>query len=519
MSKRVRTFLTIGAAVICLSGILSPYSRFVSSRFPEFKLLLAFILVVCVYFGIRAINSKRTSGITDRRDTQPSGEEDVGELHQTAYFDMETGLPNRDLAINRLAHELTRAKRERTKVAIILIDTNPSTEVNDSDGLENNDQILKAVAFRLTRCLRESDIVARMNGNRFTVILPDINNEIDVEASVRRIMNGFAEPFMIGSRELNLTASIGISLFPGDGTFPKQLLRNAEEGALRAREEGSGSYQFFSRETGANIDHRRKIQASLCNAIDRGEMLVYYQPQIELFRRTVAGVEALVRWQHPEYGLIGPEKFIPVAEEMGVIGKIDEWVLRTACTQLKTWLDAGFPPMHVSLNVSSHNFLQPDFLEMIASVLTDTRLSPDQLALEITELTAMRNIEQTCEILETLNNLGVRISIDNFGTGYSSLYFLKRFPVQTLKIDSGFVQDITFNSDSAIIVKAIISMARSMKRKVVAVGVETPEQLDFLRSQHCDAVQGDIFGAPLPAEEFQLLLEQQVWDNSILSIH
>lgn len=368
--------------------------------------------------------------------------------------------------------------------------------------------MLKGVAQRLRSCLREGDTVARLGGDEFMVVLPAIAHAEDAARVGQRILDALSVPFNFEGHELHIGVSIGIALYPNDGKSAEALLKNADIAMYRAKEQGRNNYQFYTPALNDMAFERLTLENSLRRALERREFVVHYQPQVSLNTGQIVGMEALVRWRHPELGLVAPMKFIPVAEETGLIVPIGEWVLQMACAQNKAWQEAGFPPLRVTVNLSARFFRRKDLMETVARILKETGLDPDYLELELTEGTTMENAEATIRTLHELKEMGVHLSIDDFGTGYSSLSYLKRFPLATLKIDRLFVQDITTSSDGAVITLAIIAMAHSLGLKVIAEGVETEEQLAFLRAHRCDEMQGYLFSRPIPAEAFTQLLRE-----------
>jgi len=380
--------------------------------------------------------------------------------------------------------------------------------INDTLGHPMGDRLLKGVAQRLRSCLREGDTVARLGGDEFMVVLPAIAHAEDAARVGQRILDALSVPFNFEGHELHIGVSIGIALYPNDGKSAEALLKNADIAMYRAKEQGRNNYQFYTPALNDMAFERLTLENSLRRALERREFVVHYQPQVSLNTGQIVGMEALVRWRHPELGLVAPMKFIPVAEETGLIVPIGEWVLQMACAQNKAWQEAGFPPLRVTVNLSARFFRRKDLMETVARILKETGLDPDYLELELTEGTTMENAEATIRTLHELKEMGVHLSIDDFGTGYSSLSYLKRFPLATLKIDRLFVQDITTSSDGAVITLAIIAMAHSLGLKVIAEGVETEEQLAFLRAHRCDEMQGYLFSRPIPAEAFTQLLRE-----------
>jgi EAL domain-containing protein (putative c-di-GMP-specific phosphodiesterase class I) len=342
---------------------------------------------------------------------------------------------------------------------------------------------------------------ARLGGDEFTVLLSDIHNVEDSLKVADRINQAISKPFALGNQEVFVTVSTGIAIYPNDGDNCDALLKNADSAMYYAKEQGKNNYQFYMQSMNERAFESLTMENDLRKALENDELLLYYQPQIDIINGKVIGVEALIRWQHPERGMVSPADFIPVAEKNGLINPIGEWVLRTACNQSRTWQDAGMSPIPVSVNIASLQFQQSNFIQIVSNALNDSGISSADLILEITESTLMQNTEDITNKLYEVTNMGVLLSIDDFGTGYSSLSYLKRFPIHAIKIDYSFVKEITTNPDDAAIVEAIISMANSLKLEIIAEGVETEEQLQFLRKKGCALVQGFLFSRPLPAYE------------------
>jgi diguanylate cyclase (GGDEF)-like protein/PAS domain S-box-containing protein len=423
-------------------------------------------------------------------------------IRHLAYDDALTGLPNRTLFNDRLTLALAQAHRNREKLAIMLVDLDRFKIINDTLGHAIGDQLLRGVAQRLVSSLREGDTVARLGDDEFALLLPGMDQIEDVAKTAQKIIEIVKSAFYFEGHELYVTPSIGIALYPNDGEDVQTLLKNANTALHRAKEQGRNTYQLYTPAMNATALERLALESRLYRALEREEFVIYYQPQINIHTGRVVGVEALVRWRHPKLGLILPGKFIPLAEETGFIIPLGEWVLLTACAQNKAWQDAGFPPLRMAVNLSISHFKREDLTKMLTQVLEKTGLPPSYLELELTESIGMENVERAITKLRELKALGVKLSIDDFGTGYSSLSYLKRFPIDTLKIDQSFVQHIPTNPSDAAITTAIIAMAHSLNLKVIAEGVETEEQLAFLRPYRCDEMQGFLFSKPLPAEEF-----------------
>ena len=431
------------------------------------------------------------------------------EIEQQANFDSLTGLPNRNLLTDRAATEILRAERDAHDIAVVFIDLDNFRVVNDSLGHAVGNQLLRLVGERLGSALREMDAIARPGGDEFVLVLGEQENERTISSQMQRIVDVFARPFAVGEQELFVTASIGVASYPQDGKKFDVLLKNSEVAMYRAKDLGRNTFQFYTAEMNARVSERLALESWLRRAVERNELLLHYQPQVDLRTRHIFGAEALVRWQHPKLGMVSPGKFIPLAEQTGLIVPIGEWVLRTACAQNKAWQDAGLPPIAVAVNISARQFREKSLLNSVAAILKETGLDPKFLELEVTEGVIMHDAEAVIAILQQLNAMGVTLSIDDFGTGYSSLSYLKRFPVDRLKIDQSFVRDITLGADSAAIVQAVITLGHSLNLRVIAEGVETAEQLQFLMQRECDEKQGYLFSRPVPAEEFRKLLEER----------
>ncbi|MFO0754829.1 MAG: EAL domain-containing protein [Thermodesulfovibrionales bacterium] len=422
-------------------------------------------------------------------------------LHHQAHHDILTGLPNKTLFVEHLTAALSRAQRSGGAAAVLFLDLDQFKSVNDTFGHSVGDALLVAVAERLRACLRKTDTVARIGGDTFTVLLPRIARAEEASGIAQKVIAAFQQHFAVDGCELFVATSIGISLYPHDGGDAETLLKHADIALYHAKEQGRSHYQFYDPAINSRSLKRTRLENRLRRMLAHEELVVFYQPQVKIATGKVICVEALVRWQHPELGLLGPNQFISLAEEMGLIVPMGEWVLQTACAQNKAWQDSGHPPVCVSVNLSARQFLKPDLPETIMHALRTTGLDPGWLELEITEGTAMKDMDRTVALLHRLRDRGIGISIDDFGTGYSSLSYLKKMPIQKLKIDKSFISGLPNDPEDKAIVNAVIAMAHSLKLKVTAEGVEKEEQLSFLRSRGCDEAQGYLLGEPMPAQE------------------
>ncbi|RFU47006.1 EAL domain-containing protein [Paraburkholderia sp. DHOC27] len=429
------------------------------------------------------------------------------QLEYQANYDSLTRLPNRNLLRDRLQHALIVAQRHHKGVAVVFIDLDGFKNVNDSLGHSVGDRLLSVVAERLGRCARASDTVARHGGDEFVIVMTDTVDEQSLIAWMERVRTSISEPVWLDGTELYVGCSMGASLFPQDGEDAETLLKKADLAMYRAKDMGRNTFQFYQPEMNAAAGARLNLERRLRRALRDGEFLLHYQPQVDIVSGQIVGMEALVRWRDPEVGLIPPSSFIPVAEECGLIGPLSEWVLREACRQNKAWQDEGLPPARVSVNLSARQFQQHDIAKLVTTVLAETGLEPQYLELELTESTIMRNAEEAVSMLNALHALGIGLAIDDFGTGYSSLSYLKRFPVDRLKIDRSFVSDIGTSGDDETITSAIIALAHSLNLQVIAEGVETSEQLDFLKERACDEMQGFFFSRPMPRDAIPELLQ------------
>ncbi|VAW94350.1 diguanylate cyclase/phosphodiesterase (GGDEF & EAL domains) with PAS/PAC sensor(s) [hydrothermal vent metagenome] len=427
-----------------------------------------------------------------------------------AHHDALTELPNRTLFIDRLDQALAHARRYSRKVSVLFIDLDRFKNINDTLGHDAGDQMLAQLADRLGNNIRQHDTVARLGGDEFAVLLNDIETEQDVSQLANMILLNLEQPFEVDGRELFITASIGICLFPDDGKDHGTLLKNADIAMYKAKELGKNNYQFYSADMSARAFQRLTMENSLRRALEREEFRLFYQPQIDIETNTITGVEALIRWQHPDLGMVSPNDFIPLLEETGLIDPVGYWVVATACKQMQTWYDAGLPELTMSVNISGRQFHARDFIGKIKSCLNESQVSPEQIEIEITESVLMENQQSTIKALESLAEFGFRIAIDDFGTGYSSLSYLRRFRIDTLKIDQFFIRDVIDDPDNAAITSAIIAMAQNLKLKIIAEGVETQAQLAFLEKRDCRYMQGYLFSRPVSADEItKLLMAQQ----------
>lgn len=422
-------------------------------------------------------------------------------LRQLAHYDTLTGLPNRTLFMDRLAWVLDLSIRNRQRSALLFLDLDRFKIINDTLGHQAGDELLIEIAGRLKKSVRNVDVVARLAGDEFTIILMDVKDANNVVDVAEKILESLSHPINLQRREIYVTISVGITLMPTDGNTVEKLLKNADTAMYHAKSLGKNQFQFYSGYMNRIVQEELEIETNLRKALEKGEFLLYYQPQIELGTESVMGVEVLIRWKHPALGFIPPDRFIPFAEKTHLIAPIGNWVVREACEQFMKWRRQGIVLRQISVNYSGRQLKQPGQVEAIAAVLAETGMDPGCLEIELTESVLMEDVEDTIRKLGQLKHMGLSISVDDFGTGYSSLSYLKRFPIDTLKIDKSFIDDIATNPDDDAIASTIIAMAHSLRLSVVAEGVETHEQVSILQSKKCDAVQGYWFCPPVPAEE------------------
>lgn len=433
--------------------------------------------------------------------------------HKMTYLaehDFLTDLPNRLLLTDRITQALNSAQRRHVKAALMFLDIDHFKKINDTLGHEIGDILLKQLSRRLQGCLRTSDTISRQGGDEFIILLPEIADDYAPAEIAEKLLAATLKTFAIDSHELNISLSIGIAIYPDDGSSAEMLTKNADTAMYHAKGAGRNNYQFFANEMTQRVAEQLSLENSLQKAISNQEFKLVYQPKVCLSTGKIIGVEALLRWQHPEWGLIAPDRFIPVAEDSGLIKRIGNWVLHEACTQNVAWQKMGLPPLPIAVNLSVVELRQPSFLQQVTRTLLQTGMEPHLLELEVTESIAIQGMAEAIEWLNKLKNMGVKLSIDDFGTGYSSLSYLKRLPVDTIKIDKSFVRDITTDPYDAAIIKAIISMSHSLKLNVIAEGVETTEQLAFLQQNECDQMQGYLFSRPVAAAEIVDLLSLEL---------
>ncbi|MCZ7563165.1 MAG: EAL domain-containing protein [Burkholderiales bacterium] len=459
-------------------------------------------------FSVRDAGGRpiRLAGICEDVTRRRAAEDDLVRL---AHYDVLTGLPNRVLFQDRVAQEIARARRNGGGAALMFIDLDRFKVINDTLGHDVGDELLKQVARRLTGSLRASDTVSRFGGDEFAVLMTELRDSQAAGHVADKVISAFAQPFLLGGQETYVTASIGIALYPVDGDLPATLVKHADIAMYRAKELNRNNVQFYTPKNNARAIERLRLENDLRKALEREQFVLYFQPKVDLATRHVCGAEALLRWRHPERGLVSPAEFIPLLEETGMIVPVGEWILRAACRQIKEWDAQGLPPLRVAVNLSGRQFHMNDLPDMVRRVLAESGVEPQLLELEITESFLMRNADEAIGALRELKAEGVHLAVDDFGTGYSSLAYLKRFPLDTLKIDRSFVRDITTDPDDAAITRTVINMARGLKLSTVAEGVETEAQLAFLTANGCDHMQGYFYSPPVPAEECAKLVRER----------
>ncbi|WP_281184207.1 EAL domain-containing protein [Trichlorobacter lovleyi] len=443
-------------------------------------------------------NSVIARDVTERRIMEET-------IKHQAHHDPLTDLPNRQLFMDFLSMELAQARRNETKLALLFLDLNGFKQVNDTLGHSNGDRLLQEVAQRLRACIRESDTVARLGGDEFTVLMPDLGHTDDVGAVLRKILGVFETPFMLDDIAVDTTTSIGVCMFPDDGEHGEELMKKADIAMYDAKGSGRNSYQFYNAEINARTIKRQKMEGFLRQAVGRGELELLFQPLICNSTRGIIGAEALLRWRHPEQGLLAPDQFLSVAEDSGAIVPIGEWVIRNACDQARAWNEKGYP-LSVSVNLSNRQFHQSNFIEKIGRILRETGLKPHRLGFDITEKTIMADIDFSLHSMQALNEMGVTFTIDNFGCGSSSLQLIKKMPTQKVKIDKSFVKNMLSEPDDLAVVNAVIAMSHNLRMEAAASGVETEEQLSLMRQSGCDQLQGYVISEPLFPDEFERLI-------------
>jgi diguanylate cyclase (GGDEF)-like protein len=427
-------------------------------------------------------------------------------LSYMAQFDSLTGLPNRNMYLDRLGHTLIEAARDKLPVAVLFVDIDRFKSVNDTLGHSAGDALLVKIAERLLGSVRLGDTIGRLSGDEFAVALAHLAREDDAALIAQKLVRVLAEPFVIGGHSVYVSASVGISLYPSDGREPDVLLMNADTAMYRAKQSGRNAYQFYLPQMQVRATERLRLETQLRGALDRDEYVLYYQPKVDLASGAICGLEALLRWQSPDRGLVSPSDFISVLEDAGLIVPVGEWVIASVCAQIRQWQDAGIKACPVAVNLSARQFRQQNLDAVIGQIVAKSGIDPCLLEFELTETILMSDAESAVETLRRIKGRGMTLALDDFGTGYSSLSYLKRFPLDTLKIDRSFIRDVTENPDDASIVMTIINLARSLNLKVVAEGVETAEQISFLREQGCDEVQGYHIARPMPVDAMTRVL-------------
>lgn len=502
-----------------LPGYLSSLQKLGALSFLILPIVLKKEVLAMICFGYRKVLTLAEEDIllacdvTNRVAVALSNASWEEQLYYMAHYDALTGLPNRLLLKDRLQQALASAERKKSFLAVLFIDLDRFKYVNDSLGHIVGDLLLCQVAQRLNRNLRSEDTISRLGGDEFVIVISHYDNikeSLSITTTIaKKIIADLSTPFDINDREIYSTASIGIACYPTDGQTTNELIKNADSAMYHAKSMGKNNYQFYSKILNAAALERLDMENSLRHALGQCEFELYYQPKIDTRSRKICGAEALLRWNHPQKGRVSPAQFIPLCEEIGLIISIGEWIINTACIQAKSWQDQGFSALRIAVNLSPLQFRQPNLINQVKNALDANELSSSKLELEITESAAMEDIDKTIATLGTFKSIGLHLSIDDFGTGYSSLSYLKRFPIHTLKIDQSFIRNLNTSFEDAAIVKSIITLAHSLKLSVVAEGVETKEQLEYLYNHECDEIQGYLFSPPVSADEFTKLLGLQ----------
>ncbi|SHJ90927.1 putative bifunctional diguanylate cyclase/phosphodiesterase [Tepidibacter formicigenes] len=493
-------YLSIGWIIFSISLLTDSIDELKFISIPEWidtlfeKIFLVLGVIFIAYGFYKAIREK---------------EKLLKKLKYVAYNDPLTNLPNRRVIENNLNSTINKALKNNSKVGILFIDLDKFKFINDSLGHSAGDYVLKEVASRLRKIIKKDDYIARLGGDEFIIILSDINDKDEIVHISRKILDNFEKPFILKEKSIHITCSIGISIFPENGKNIEELMKNADIAMYKTKEKEGNSYQFYDCKMNNQIEKKFDIAESLRVGLEKREFILHYQPKVDIKTDKVIGLEALVRWNHPEKGLIYPNNFISVAEETGLIKKLDEYILELACIQVKEWEDKGLDPVNISVNISPKLLNESNFVEKVESILINTKIDPSLISIEITETAAMRDKEYAYKVLGQLRLKGIRILLDDFGKGYSSLSYLKDFPIDVLKIDKSFVDEICSNNINSAIMRAIIDMAKALNLKVLAEGVETQEQLKLLNDFNCEEYQGYLFSKPVPVKEIEDMLKER----------
>jgi diguanylate cyclase (GGDEF)-like protein len=463
----------------------------------QWTILAAVLGAMALVYAVMLLMLARYQRLLRERDRERAAQEE--RIRHQAYHDALTGLPNRASFTEHLEEAMRRAKRAGWPLGLLFLDLDLFKRVNDSLGHDAGDRLLRVAAERIRRAVREADQLFRMGGDEFTVLLEDVRGPEEAAMVAARMLEAIAEPLQLQHHEISVTASVGIALYPRDDAVGERLVKSADTAMYRAKELGRNRYAFFAREMNERVESQMLLEAALRRALKNDEFVLHFQPRVSALTGRSTGAEALLRWQHPEWGLVEPARFVPLLEETGLVVPVGAWVLAEACRQAKAWQDAGLPPLRVSVNLSSRQFRSETLFESVSEALRASGLPPHLLELELTESLLVENVDHAMGVMGKLKAIGTAISIDDFGTGYSSLGYLKRFPIDSLKIDKSFVRDIATSPKDAAIVRAISGLARSLGIGLIAEGVEEPWQMEFLRARHCTEMQGFLFSKPLPA--------------------